>query len=125
MNLLLDTHTLLWWLNDEPKLAQAARAAIAEPENSVFLSAVVVWEIRIKQAIRKLDLPDDFLEVLNAQKFVELPVKVDHAHALAKLPPIHRDPFDRMLVAQATIERMSIATRDPAIAEYGVNVVAA
>ena len=125
MNLLLDTHALLWWLNDDATLSPQARSAIADPENTVYLSAVVVWEIRIKQAIGKLGLPSEFRQVLDAQQFVDLPVTVDHAHALAELPPIHNDPFDRMLVAQAMHERMFIATRDPGIARYGVDVVAA
>lgn len=125
MNLLLDTHALLWWLDDDPTLSVDARAAIADPENTVFLSAVVVWEIRIKQGIGKLDLPDDFADALNDQQFAELPVSVEHAHAVAGLPTVHRDPFDRMLVAQAMVERLTIVTRDPFIADYGVNVIVA
>jgi len=125
VNLLLDTHAALWWLSDDPTLSASARAMIADPENTVFLSAVVVWEIRIKQGIGKLDLPDDFGEVLDSQRFPELPVTVDHAHAIADLPSIHRDPFDRMLVAQAIVERMTIVTRDKSIAAYDVNVIVA
>ena len=81
MNLLLDTHALLWWLGDPSSLSGRAREAIADPENTVFLSAVVVWEMRIKEAIGKLELPDDFREVLDEQPFVALPVTVEHAHA--------------------------------------------
>jgi PIN domain nuclease of toxin-antitoxin system len=125
VNLLLDTHALLWWLGDEPSLSRDARAAIADPENTVFLSAVVVWEIRIKQGIGKLELPDDFREVLKAEAFAPLPVTAEHAHALAELQPIHRDPFDRMLVAQAMVEKMTIVTRDARLADYGVAIVEA
>ncbi len=125
MNLLLDTHTVLWWLDDDSTLAQPARNAIADPENTVFLSAVVVWEIRIKEAIGKLELPPDFRSVLDEQPFMHLPVTVEHAHAVAELPPIHRDPFDRMLAAQARSERMIVATRDAVFADYGVGVIAA
>lgn len=125
MNLLLDTHTVLWWLSDDPALSETARAAIADPENTVFLSAVVVWEIRIKQSIGKLDLPDDFGEVLDGQRFAELAVTVDHARTIAVLPALHRDPFDRMLVAQAMVEHMAIVTRDRSIADYDVDVIAA
>lgn len=125
MNLLLDTHTVLWWLSDDPTLSDAARSAIGDPENTVFLSAVVVWEIRIKQGIGKLDLPDDFGEVLADQCFPEAPVTVDHAHTIAGLPAVHRDPFDRLLVAQAVVEKMTIVTRDPAIANYGVDIIVA
>lgn len=125
MNLLLDAHAVLWWLSDDPALSDEARAAIADPENTVFLSAVVVWEIRIKQSIGKLDLPNDFGVVLNRQPFTELPVTVDHAHTIAELPAVHRDPFDRMLVAQAMVEHMAIVTRDESIADYDVDVIVA
>lgn len=125
MNLLLDTHAVLWWLDDDPTLSDAARAEISDPENTVYLSAVAVWEMRIKQGIGKLDLPDDFEEVLDGQAFSKLPVTVDHAHTIAGLPMIHRDPFDRMLVAQAVVEGMTIVTRDRRIAEYGVDVLLA
>lgn len=125
MNLLLDTHALLWWLSDDPTLSEAARSAVADPENTVYLSAVVVWEMRIKQGIGKLDLPGDFEKVLDGQAFSKLPVTVEHAHAIARLPEIHRDPFDRMLVAQATVESMTVVTRDRRIGEYGIDVVPA
>lgn len=125
MNLLLDTHALLWWLADDPQLSQEARSAIADPDNAVFLSAVVVWEIRIKEAIGKLDIPSDFAEVLAGQPFSELPVTVEHANALAGLPALHRDPFDRMLVAQATAERLTVVTRDVDIPRYGIATVTA
>ena len=125
MNLLLDTHTVLWWLSDDPALSETARAAIADPENTVFLSAVVMWEIHIKQGIGKLDLPDDFGEVLDLQRFAELAVTVDHANTIAELPAAHQDPFDRMLVAQAMVEHMAIVTRDRSIADYDVEVIVA
>ncbi len=125
MNLLLDTHAVLWWLSDDPALSDAARSAIADPENTVFLSAVVVWEIRIKQGVGKLDLPEDFGEVLAQQHFPELPITVQHADTIAVLPAIHRDPFDRLLVAQAMVEKMTIVTRDPWIADYGIDIIVA
>lgn len=125
MNLLLDTHALLWWLEDNPMLSIEAREAIADGRNIVFVSAVVIWEIRIKQALGKLQLPSNFREVLSSQAFDELPLTVDHAHRLAELPPLHRDPFDRMLVAQAMAERLTVVTRDPDIARYPVRVLKA
>ena len=125
MNLLLDTHALLWWLDDNPTLSAEARDAIADGRNLVFVSAVAIWEIRIKQALGKLQLPANFREVLDGQAFDELPLAVDHAHRLAELPPLHRDPFDRMLVAQAMAERLTVVTRDPDIARYPVRVLKA
>lgn len=125
MNLLLDTHALLWWLNDDPTLKSEARDAIANPKNTVFVSAVVVMEIRIKQAIGKLSLPEGFREILDAQAFSSLPITMDHAHAVARLPSVHRDPFDRLLIAQASEELMKIATRDAVFAHYEIDLIAA
>ena len=125
MNLLLDTHALLWWLDDNPTLSVEAREAIVDGRNIVFVSAVVIWEVRIKQALGKLQLPSNFREVLDSQAFDELPLTVDHAHRLAELPPHHRDPFDRMLVAQAIDERLTIVTRDPDIPRYPVRILRA
>ena len=96
----------------------AARHAIADPDNTVHLSAAVVGEIRIKVALGKLQLPADFGEVLDGQPFVPLPVIVAHAHALQSLPALHRNPFDRMLVAQAICEPLTIVTRDRSSAAY-------
>jgi len=123
VNLLLDTQVVLWWLDDDPALGARAREAIADPDNTVYLSAVVVWEIRIKQALGKLDVPADFEQILDEQPFVDLPVRVEHAHAIARLPAVHRDPFDRMLVAQAQSEGFRVVTRDSRIAQYGVSVL--
>lgn len=125
MNLLLDTHTLLWWLTDDPTLSRAARSAIADQGNTVYLSPVVVWELRIKQGLGKLELPDEFREVLDAQPFTELPITSAHAHEIAVLPSLHRDPFDRMLVAQARLEKLTLVSRDAFLADYGVDVLEA
>jgi PIN domain nuclease of toxin-antitoxin system len=89
------------------------------------VSAVVIWEIRIKQGLGKLRLPPDFRQVLERQPFENLPITAEHAHRLAELPSHHRDPFDRMLVAQAMSERLTIVTRDSNIARYRVRTVTA
>lgn len=123
MKLLLDTHIVLWWLDDEPRLSAAARRAISDPSNQVLLSAVVVWEIRIKEAIGKLALPENFTSALEEEDFLHLPITTKHAHALAKLPMLHRDPFDRMLICQAQEEGASLITADSAMGRYDVELL--
>ena len=120
MNLLLDTHILLWWLDDHPALPEAAKDRIASRENLIFLSAAVVWEIRIKEALGKLDIPPNFQVIVDQQSFEKLPVKVEHAHAVKGLALHHRDPFDRMLIAQAATEGLTIVTQDPVFEKYSV-----
>jgi PIN domain nuclease of toxin-antitoxin system len=120
VNLLLDTYALLWWLDDNPTLSAEARAAIADGRNTAFVSAASIWEIRIKQGLGKLKLPNNFRKVLDGQPFENLPITTEHAHRVATLPAHHRDPFDRMLVAQAMTERLTIVTRDPEIPRYRV-----
>lgn len=125
MNLLIDTHVLLWWLNDDAKLTIDAREAIAAGENLVFVSAVSIWEIRIKQSLGKLEVPDDFADVLNSQSFNHLDITAAHAHAVGNLPMHHRDPFDRMLIAQAIAEKMSLVTSDVAFDRYQISLIKA
>lgn len=120
MNLLLDTHALLWWLDDNPTLSRKARAAITDGRNLVFVSAVVIWEIKIKQALGKLEIPSNFRKVLDDQAFKPLDITGEHAHAIGDLPPHHRDPFDRMLVAQAKTEGFTLVTRDTRLKEYKI-----
>lgn len=120
MRVLLDTHVLLWWLADDPELGEPGREVIAAPENLIAFSAASIWEIRIKQAVGKLDLPAEFADALARQAFEPLAVTVAHAHALHGLPLLHRDPFDRLLIAQARVERMTILTRDNIITQYDV-----
>ena len=119
MRLLIDTHLLLWWLDDSPQLSREARGLIADPVNTIFVSAASIWEISIKQALGKLDLPESFDQVLLATGFETLSVQASHSRATGKLPPLHRDPFDRMLLAQASLERLILLTADEQIAKYG------
>lgn len=125
MRLLLDTHTLLWWLEWPRRLAREAYAAIEEPDNEIFVSAVSVWEISIKSAAAKLRPRPDLTDELTRVGFAPMPVTWEHAAAVAVLPLRHRDPFDRLLIAQAQLEGLTVLTRDPIFEEYGVQVLAA
>ena len=125
MNLLLDTHTLIWTLADNPELAAAAREAIVDGNNIVFVSAVSVWEISIKRALGKLDAPDTLLEEIERHRFTPLEIALAHADRAGKLPPIHLDPFDRMLIAQAQSEQLTLVTRDAEIQKYAVHCLMA
>ena len=123
--LLLDSHVLVWALSDVSSLRGGSRGLIADSNNYVVVSAVSVWELRVKSALGKLSVPDTLEEMTRRSGFVELPVTFDHAKRAAGLPAIHGDPFDRMLVAQAQIEGLEIVTRDRRLREYGVSVIAA
>ena len=123
MRLLLDTHVLLWWLADDPTLGAEARAGISTPDSTVFVSAATVWEISIKRALGKLDAPADLLRQVEVSRFEPLSVTVFHAQAAESLPRHHDDPFDRMLVAQAITEGLTLLTRDPRMDHYGVGIL--
>ena len=125
MILMLDAHALLWWLDDDPTLDRAARASIADPANEVFVSAATVWELEIKRAMGKLEAPADLLEVLDAEEFDCLPMLGEDAVHAAALPMHHRDPFDRMLLAQALRLDAVVVSRDLAFAAYDVAVLRA
>ncbi len=124
MRLLLDSHAFLWWLEESPKLSSGARQAVADPSSTVHVSAATVWELSIKAALGKLDLDGaDLVEELAENDFVELPMTARHSVAAAALPRHHDDPFDRMLIAQAQVEGLTVVTRDPAFRAYGVAIV--
>jgi PIN domain nuclease of toxin-antitoxin system len=120
MTLSLDTHTFLWWLDDPQLLSKAARNAIGDGKNTVYVSAAVAWEITIKRALGKLDAPDDLEAAMKANRFLSLPVTISHALAVLALPDHHRDPFDRLLIAQALHEGHKFVSRDRHVARYGV-----
>lgn len=124
MNLLLDTHVVLWWLGDQ-RLTDAAYTAIATPDNAVFVSAASAWEIGVKKALGKLRAPDDLEELLERERFMPLPVTIAHGLAVGSLPKVHGDPFDRLLVAQAGRESLTLVTRDERLGEYGIPIVLA
>lgn len=125
MNLLLDTHVLLWVLTDDPHLASEARAAISDGRNQVFVSAVSAWEITIKRALGKLVAPDDLPVQLSAARFKGLDVTIEHALAVGGLANHHHDPFDRLLVAQAQIAALTIVTHDPQVQRYNIAILPA
>jgi PIN domain nuclease of toxin-antitoxin system len=107
MRLLLDTHVILWWLGESKQLTAEAKTAILRPENSVFVSAVSVFEVRLKETIRKMTLARDWWERLRAQDFEPLAFTVEHADITRNLPLLHRDPFDRMLIARRSTREWS------------------
>lgn len=121
--LLLDTHVLLWWLDDDARLGHAARQTIAASDNRVMVSAATVWEIAIMQAIGKLDAPPDLVAGLSDEGFDPLPIEFAHAERAGSLPPLHRDPFDRMLIAQAEIESLDLLSADDAVLRYQTRVI--
>ncbi len=123
MNLLLDTHILLWWLDDHALLPVNAREAIADTDNLIILSAAVVWEIRIKQGIGKLEIAPNFYAVIKEQGFEMLAITPDHAYAVGDLPKHHRDPFDRILIAQAMLEGFTLVTHDAIFNKYPIPVL--
>ncbi len=125
MRLLLDTHVLLWWLAADRSLAREARRTLASPESAVFVSAASAWEISIKKSLGKLEAPDDLVDQLDRHRFQALAVSIAHALAAGALPRLHDDPFDRMLIAQARLEGLTIVTRDPRFQRYAVATIPA
>lgn len=125
MNVLLDTHVLIWALENNPTLTESAVNSIVDGNNMVFVSSASVWEISIKQKLGKLQAPDNLLEEIRLHRFTPLHINLDHAQLAGKLPFIHKDPFDRMLIGQAIIEKLVLLTRDESIAKYNVNILKA
>ena len=124
MQLLLDTHTLLWWLAGKSSLSHEAHVAIADEANQVFVSAASAWEIATKHRIGKLPLVSavvlDLTKTIQDQGFAELPITMSHGHTAGNLPGPHRDPFDRMLVAQAMMENLALISNERIFDNYGV-----
>ena len=122
MNLLLDTHALIWWHERNPRLSSSALAALSDPANAVFFSVVNLWEAQIKHALGKMDLPETLPEIVQRQHGINgfglLSVQAVHVYQLNGLPPHHKDPFDRLLVAQALHEGLTLVSRDSVMAAY-------
>ena len=125
LRLLLDTQVLVWAFGNHPRLGPVAREAITDPGNDAYVSAASVWEIAIKQALGKLRAPQDLAGRVERDGFRGLPVSLFHAEHAGGLAPIHRDPFDRLLVAQAQVEGLTIVTSDSVIPRYGVQTMPA
>lgn len=125
MKLLLDTHVVLWWLATPEELSQPAQKAIAAASNEIYVSAASLWEMSIKQQLGKLALPACPIDVLESNGFIMLDIRAAHGWRAGELPSHHKDPFDRLLVAQADIESMVLVTRDVHIPKYGIPVLSA
>ena len=123
MNLLLDTHAFIWWIDAGRPLASEAQEAIADPGAIVAVSAASAWEIAIKRATGKLDAPAGLADEITVHGFVPLPITVQHTEAAGDLPLHHRDPFDRLIIAQARAEGLRVVTRDPAFTAYDVRTL--
>jgi PIN domain nuclease of toxin-antitoxin system len=121
--LLLDTHVLLWWLSDDPQLGKSSRQAIANPRNQVYVSAASAWEISIKRSIGKLTAPDDMDAIVESEGFEKLPITLFHGDQAGLLPELHKDPFDRVLIAQAQSEGLVIVTNDEKIIQYKIRTM--
>lgn len=120
---LLDTHALLWWLGDDTRLGAQARAIIGHDGNQIFVSAASTWEIAIKTSLGKLSAPGGLDAIIDEEGFSPLPIALFHGQQAGLLPPLHRDPFDRMLVAQAQAEGLELLTADARLAGYGIRVI--
>lgn len=118
--LLLDTHAFLWWLSDDPALPAAAKNAICDGQNEVYISAATSWEISIKKSLGKLKAPDNIAVIVEKERFLRLPITLCHGDIAGQLPLHHSDPFDRMLIAQARAEGLIIVTCDQNINQYEI-----
>jgi PIN domain nuclease of toxin-antitoxin system len=127
MRFLLDTHTLLWWLFDDPRLSGTVREIVADAGNEVVVSSATAWEISTKHRLGKLpaakQLVQDISGWVERAGFAELPVTIRHAQRAGSWPHAHRDPFDRMLAAQCALEELPLISRDPALKAFGIRVV--
>jgi PIN domain nuclease of toxin-antitoxin system len=127
MRILLDTHAFLWWITDAPQLSARARKIVGDGDNELLLSAASGWELAVKAKLGRIQLPNDLvsflLEQMASNAIESLPVQMAHALHVYTLPDHHRDPFDRLLVAQAQLEHLSILTADPQIARYSIKTL--
>jgi PIN domain nuclease of toxin-antitoxin system len=127
MRALLDTHTFLWWVTNQPQLSETVSSILRDRQNQIFFSAASAWEIAIKAQLGKLEIPsqpEDFIaSQLELNSFQVLPIELKHALHIYHLPTHHKDPFDRILIAQSQVENLPLLTLDPQIIKYGINVI--
>ncbi len=127
MRALVDTHVFLWWINDDPQLSESVRVIMGNAENVLYFSAASGWEIAIKSRLGKLELPSEpepfVIEEIHNNRLRPLPIELSHALHTYSLPMLHRDPFDRVLIAQSQMENLPILTVDRAISQYEVDTI--
>jgi len=124
MNYLLDTHTFLWFINDDASLSSTAKTLIEDPENTIYLSVASIWEMAIKVSLDKLEMPSPFTDFIDEQlsknTIILLGIKTEHTGIVATLPFHHRDPFDRLIIAQSKVEDIPVIGKDAIFDDYGI-----
>lgn len=123
--LLLDTHVFLWWLVNDKRLGDKTRGLIQDPKNQIFVSAASTWEISLKRALGKISAPEDMSGIIDDEGFNSLSINAYHGDQAGLLPDLHKDPFDRMLIAQAQSEGMVLVTADESIFNYPLRIIKA
>ncbi len=120
--LLLDTHALIWWMNGSSQLGPMSKQLIAEKNNQIYVSAASIWEMSIKRQMGKLEVPDDLDSIIDELGFDKLDISLFHAEQAGNLPTHHKDPFDRMLIAQAQAEGLQVISSDEHFPKYNINL---
>lgn len=120
---LVDTHIFIWWMTNSPRLSSKVKKLISDSKNEMYLSIASIWEMAIKIGNKKLDLPNGWQETFKKSNFAVLQIRLPHAFAVSNLPQIHKDPFDRMLIAQSKTEKMTLITTDPTMEKYKVKII--
>ena len=123
MRLLLDTHILLWWLSQSKKLSVQSKKLTENSRNTIFVSAISIWEISLKQSQRKLRIPSSYIKTIKNEGLLALPITFDHALKVKNLPFHHKDPFDRLLIAQAMEEKLILISDDKYIKKYKIKMI--
>ena len=121
MNFILDTHLLIWSINEPSKLSKNTLNIVSNTDNTIFVSAATLWELQIKKSLGKITLPDNFSSLLEKGGFELLNIQINHINKIDILPSIHRDPFDRMLIAQSICENIPLVTNDIEIMKYNLD----